>query len=65
MDPNVRREWYTVSEVQEILGIGSTKAYELVQTGDLPAIRIGRALRIHRRDIDAWAERNRYIETGK
>lgn len=65
MEPNVRREWYTVSEVQEILGIGSTKAYELVQTGDLPAIRIGRALRINRRDIDAWAERNRYIETGK
>ena len=65
MEPDVRREWYTISEIQEILGIGSTKAYELVQTGDLPAIRIGRALRVHRRDINAWAERNRYIDSSK
>ncbi len=65
MEPPVRREWYTISEVQAILGIGSTKAYELVQTGELSAIRIGRALRVHRRDIDAWAERNRYIDSSK
>ncbi len=65
MEPNVKREWYTIAEIQEILGIGSTKAYELVQTGELSAIRIGRALRVHRCDIDAWAERNRYIESNK
>jgi excisionase family DNA binding protein len=57
----VQREWFTISEVQELLGIGSTKAYELVQTGELPAIRIGRSLRVHRRDIEEWAEKNRYI----
>jgi excisionase family DNA binding protein len=65
MEPVARREWYTISEVRVILGIGSTKAYELVQTGDLPAIRIGRALRVHQRDIDAWAERIRYLDSRK
>lgn len=55
----VEREWLTVAEVQRILGIGSTKAYEMVQSGELPAIRIGRSLRIHRRDMAEWAERNR------
>jgi len=65
VDNAVEREWLTISEIRAVLGIGSTKAYELVQTGELPAIRIGRALRVHRRDIDTWAERNRYIEPGK
>lgn len=60
MSENVaEREWLTVADVQRILNIGSTKAYELVQNGELPAIRIGRSLRIHRRDIAEWAERNR------
>jgi excisionase family DNA binding protein len=55
----VEREWLSVADVQRVLGIGSTKAYELVQSGELPAIRIGRTLRIHRREIAEWAERNR------
>ena len=65
MHKAVEKEWLTISEVQALLDIGSTKAYGLVQTGELPAIRIGRALRVHRYDIDAWAERNRYIESSK
>ncbi len=65
MSKTVEREWLTVSEVQKLLGIGSTKAYELISTGELPAIRVGRALRIRRSEIDAWAERNPYIETYK
>lgn len=55
----VEREWLTVADVQGLLGIGSTKAYEMVQSGELPAIRIGRALRISRRDLEAWSERKR------
>ena len=56
----VEREWLTVADVQRILAIGSTKAYEIVQSGELPAIRIGRSLRIHRRDLAEWAARNRF-----
>jgi excisionase family DNA binding protein len=56
----VEREWLTVADVQRILGIGSTKAYEMVQSGEIPAIRIGRSLRIHRRDLAEWAARNRF-----
>lgn len=61
MKTTVDQEWLTPKQVQELLGIGSTKCYEILQSGELPAIRVGRALRVHRRDIDAWAERNRYI----
>ncbi len=58
-DNVVEREWLAITDLQKILGIGSTKAYELVQSGELPAIRIGRSLRIHRRDLTEWAVRNR------
>jgi excisionase family DNA binding protein len=64
-DSSVQREWFTVSEVQTMLGIGSTKAYDLIARGELPAIRVGRALRVRKVDIDHWAERNRYMEAAK
>ena len=54
------REWISISEVQEILGIGRTKAYELVATGEVDAARIGRAVRIRRASLEAYTERNRY-----
>jgi len=47
--------------MQEILGIGSTKAYELVTTpGGIPNVRIGRAIRINRRELTDWLERQKY-----
>jgi hypothetical protein len=33
MNNKVHAEWISISEVQEILGTGRTKAYELVATG--------------------------------
>ena len=54
-------EWLTVREVQELLRIKSTKIYELVNTpGGIPSIRIGKSIRISRRDLTAWLERQKY-----
>lgn len=41
-------EVMTVPEVAEKLGIGRNAAYEAVRTGQIPAIRIGRLLRVPR-----------------
>jgi excisionase family DNA binding protein len=57
------REWLTLREVQEILGIGKTKAYELVATGEIPAVRIGRSIRINRQELERWLEEQRYPST--
>jgi len=55
------REWLRLREVQEMLGIGHTKAYELVTTpGGIPNVRIGRAIRINRRELTDWLERQKY-----
>jgi excisionase family DNA binding protein len=58
--PREEREWLTIKEVQEILAIGRTKAWQLVASGEIPAIRIGRSVRISRRDLDAWLRQQRY-----
>ncbi len=50
----------SLNELQEILGIGRTKAYDLVTSGDLPAVRIGRVIRIDKQDLTDWLERQRY-----
>lgn len=41
----------TVEEAAEVLGIGRTLAYESVQRGDLPTVRIGRRLLVPRAAI--------------
>jgi len=45
-----------VNEVAQILRIGRTKAFQLLAEGELPAIRIGRAVRIDRRQLIEWLE---------
>ncbi len=45
-----------IPEVAETLGIGRTKIYELIATGELPAVRFGRAVRISVSTLQKWVE---------
>jgi len=58
-DPG-QKEWFTTDELIRWLGIGRTKTYELLRTGEIPSYKIGRVRRIRRRDVEAWLERNKY-----
>lgn len=46
-----------IDEAARLLGLGRSKAYELVASGELPAVRIGRARRIPAAGLEAWVER--------
>jgi excisionase family DNA binding protein len=59
MSKQTGQEWLTLRQVQEILGIGSTKAYELVATGVIPSIKIGRSIRVNRQELDGWLDTQR------
>lgn len=49
------REWLTVPEVAENLKIPRSRAYDLVQRGDLPAVRLGeRSIRVNRRELERF-----------
>jgi excisionase family DNA binding protein len=56
-------EWLSLKDVQQLLGIGRTKAYELVTTGELPAVRIGRCIRVNHRQLDEWLRAQRYVDS--
>lgn len=45
---------YTVKEVKEMLGIGENKAYEMVQCGIIPNIKMGKRYIIPKVAFDNW-----------
>lgn len=44
----------TPKEVMEELAIGRNTFYRLVNTGELPAFRIGKLWRVKREDLEKW-----------
>jgi excisionase family DNA binding protein len=61
-----QHEYLKVPEVAEVLRIARSRAYELVGNGEIPSIRIGRSVRVNRRELDVWLEGQRQtkIEHG-
>jgi excisionase family DNA binding protein len=56
------RKWLKVPEVAEELGIPRSRAYELIQHGELPAVRIGeRSIRVNRRELERFLLETRQI----
>lgn len=46
-----------VEEAARRLSIGRTKTYELMTAGELPVVRIGRAVRIPTAAVEAWVRK--------
>lgn len=57
-----QHEWLKVPEVAEELRIARSRAYELVADGEIPAVRIGRSVRVSRKELDRWLVDRRYVD---
>jgi excisionase family DNA binding protein len=56
------KSWLTVSETAAELHIPRTRCYELIQRGELPAVRIGeRSIRVNRRELEKFLLENRRV----
>ncbi|OAA26555.1 DNA-binding protein, excisionase family [Frankia sp. EI5c] len=53
---------FTPAEAAEILAIGRTTVYELLATGALESVRIGRSRRIPRAALNAYVRRLRGLD---
>lgn len=54
--------WLRVPEAAELLGLPRTRAYELIQQGELPAVRIGeRSIRVNRAELERFLLESRRI----
>ena len=54
-----RHEYLKVPEVAEGLRIAPGRTYELVGSGEIPSVRIGRSVRVSRRELEKWLEKQR------
>ena len=62
MRPNIEPEWLSVKDLMTLTGLGRTKCYELVASGELEAIKVGRAVRVSRASYLEWVRRQRYMD---
>ena len=62
-DARSRSRYVTVAEVAGQLRVSNMTVYRLVQSGQLPAVRIGRSYRIHEEDVDRYLAA-RYTAVG-
>jgi excisionase family DNA binding protein len=49
-----RSRYVTVAEVADLLRVSNMTVYRLVQSGQLPAVRVGRSYRIREEDVDRF-----------
>ena len=45
-------------EIAKMLGLGRTKVYEMMASGELPVVRIGTAVRVPRQRLLDWIDEN-------
>lgn len=47
----------TVIDTMDRVSLGRTKIYQLISEGEIPTVRIGRALRIPAKALQEWVEK--------
>jgi len=58
---DARHEFMKVAEVAQELRIARSRAYELIANGTIPAVKIGRSIRVRRKELERWLEGQRYL----
>ncbi len=59
---DTQHEFLKVPEVAKELRIARSRAYEMVANGTIPAVKIGRSVRVSRRELERWLEEQRYLD---
>ena len=54
--PKYDKRVYTVNEIQDILGIGRTSAYNLVNQNLFHVVRVGGSILISKKSFDEWLD---------
>ena len=59
---DTQHEFLKVPEVAKELRIARSRAYEMVADGIIPAVKIGRSVRVSRKELEHWLEEQRYLD---
>ncbi len=58
------KDFMSLEETAELLGVNYQLIYKLVRTGELPAARIGKMYRILRKDLEHYLEQSKSASTA-
>jgi excisionase family DNA binding protein len=62
---DTQHEFLKVPAVAQELRIARSRAYELVADGTIPAVKIGRSVRVSRKELLRWLEDQRYLDVAR
>lgn len=54
MVAEIEKQVYSVSDIMTVLGIGRTKAYELVNSNSFRILKVGGQIIVPKRSFDLW-----------
>lgn len=54
VEPDRDSEWLRPHEIIETYGIGRTRLYTLLRTGELPSAKVGRTRHVRKRDLEEF-----------
>jgi excisionase family DNA binding protein len=57
--------WLSYPEAQRFSGLGRTKLWQLISTGDVQAAKVGRAVRINRHSLNEYLQASAYSDSKK
>lgn len=57
--------WLSYPEAQRFSGLGRTKLWQLISTGDVQAAKVGRAVRINRHSLNEYLQASAYPDSKK
>ena len=60
METNNALKLLNADDIAEILGISRSKVYQLMKSGDLPSVRIGKSVRVRKRDLEEFIKTSIY-----
>jgi len=55
----------TIDEVADFLRLSKDTVYRMVQSGKMPAAKVGTQWRFRRDEVESWLERNKNIKHDK
>ncbi len=58
------KEYMSLEDVADMLGVTYQLVYKLVRGGELPAVRLGKLYRVSRTDLNAYLEENKRENAG-
>jgi excisionase family DNA binding protein len=62
VEPPIERAWFSYKEAHGYAGIGRTKLWELVSSGQLQAAKVGRSVKISKTSLEEYLRSRDYKE---